>query len=235
MLRDALLSPDRFFRDRTRATLPRAALVVTLVALVSTLSIAGMGWYLGQQVDVTTQVDNPAYPGDAFCGDDAFATTMTGCDAPKTKTVDVGAKLWDEFAQRLPVVFLGSYATWLLFGALLHASSWFAGGEGSFSDTLVVTAWGMVPSILQTAVGIVLFYLSVRNADFATTPEALVQQFRTLTRTARGGNAVMTLPVTAWSWYVWSYGLKHRRNLSTGQATKAAGAVAVLVVVLDLL
>jgi hypothetical protein len=74
----------------------------------------------------------------------------------------------------------------------------FAGGNGSLLDTLGVAAWGIVPSVFQTSVGVVLFYFAVRNATLDGNVAVLAEQIRSLTATTTGGNVLLSALVTVW-------------------------------------
>lgn len=232
MVRDALLRPDAFFAERAPGlSLGRAALVVALVALVTTAVVGAFGWSLSQQLTQTTEIPNDERPPDWVCDDEATTEAeevmQDGCDQPKERTVVVGDLFWDEFVGLLPLVFVGVLVGWPLYGVGLHVTSAIAGGEGSFTDTLSVAAWGMLPSLFQAVVGLVLLLTTLGSADLsASDPELLVSQVETLSQRAQGDTVVLALAAAIWQGYVWTFGLKRARNLSTGGAAFAAGTVA---------
>lgn len=231
VIRDALLNPDRFFAERTpRPSLGTAATVVLVVALVSTAAVGFIGWTLSQEITATAQVDNPNRPPDWACEDGGFGSDTTnfssGCDQPRTKTIDMGDKLWEAFSGQLPMIFFASFFGWLLVAAGLHAASGLAGGRGSFSGTLTVAAWGTLPTLFQTAVGGASMYFAIQGMELGGSPEVLAQQFQSMASRTQSGNLAVSAFVTLWQAYVWTYGLKHVRNLETGSAAGAAGVVA---------
>ncbi|MFH5797444.1 Yip1 family protein [Haladaptatus sp. CMAA 1911] len=234
MLSDALLRPNRFFEERSpRPRLASAFAVVLVVALASTALFGFVGWTMTQRMTGTTQIDNPNRPSDTFCNDDFFTdgagNLSEECDRPKQKTVVIGDLVWKEFQEKIPLVFLGVLVAWPFTAIGLHVASAVAGGEGSFSNTLSVAGWGMLPSLVQMLVGIGLFYLALRGADLSgSDPQVLLDQLQSLVATARGGSAFVALLGTAWQWVVWTSGLKHARRLSTGAAAVSAGAIALL-------
>ena len=234
MLSDALLRPNRFFEERSpRPRLASAFAVVLVVALASTALFGFVGWTMTQRMTGTTQIDNPNRPSDTFCNDDFFTdgagNLSEECDRPKQKTVVIGDLVWKEFQEKIPLVFLGVLVAWPFTAIGLHVASAVAGGEGSFSNTLSVAGWGMLPSLVQMLVGIGLFYLALRGADLSgSDPQVLLDQLQSLVATARGGSVFVALLGTAWQWVLWTYGLKHARRLSTGAAAVSAGAIALL-------
>jgi hypothetical protein len=234
MLSDALLRPGRFFEERApRPSLASAFAVVFLVALVSTAIFGFVGWSMSQRMTGTTQIDNPNRPDETFCSGEFFAdgagNLSEACDRPEQKTVVIGDLIWKGFQKKIPFVFLGVLAAWPLTAIGLHIASAVAGGEGSFSNTLSVAGWGMLPSLVQMLVGIGLFSLALRGADLSgSNPQVVLDQLQSLVATARGGSLLVSALGTAWQWVVWTYGLKHARRLSTEAAAAAAGAIALL-------
>ncbi|WP_128477543.1 Yip1 family protein [Halorussus pelagicus] len=240
MVLDALLRPDDFFAERApELSLGRAAAVVLVVALVTTLAVGAFGWTLGQQLTATTEIPNEERPPDWICENeadsDAEEMIQEDCDEPKQKTVVVGDLLWDTFSEFLPLVFVSGLVVWPLTAVGLHVASAMVGGQGSFTDTLAVTAWGMIPSAIQVIVGVAFLYAAFGSIDLAASnPEALAPQIQSMVERARGDTVLLSLAGAVWQGYVWSFGLKHTRDLSTGGAAFAGGGVALVVFLLGL-
>lgn len=239
MLSDALLHPDRFFEERMpRPSLGGAFVVVLLVAFVSTAIFGFVGWSMTQRMTGTTTIENPNRPADAFCNDDFFTDGPTNfseaCKRPKTKTVVVGDLVWKAFQDKIPLVFVGVLLGWPLTAVALHITSALAGGKGSFSNTLSVAGWGMLPSLVQALVGLGLFSLAIQHADLSgSNPQLLADQLRSLVSKAQGGTLLVSAFGILWQGIVWTYGLKHVRRLPTGAAATAAGIVAVVLFLLS--
>lgn len=235
MVLDFLFRPDDFFAERTpEFSLGRAVVVVFVVALITTTVVGAFGWSVSQRLTATTEIPNEERPPDWVCEDDADTEAdemmQEGCDEPKQKSVVVGDLVWGAFSEKLPMVFVGVFLGWGLYAVGLHLASALVGGEGSFLDTLVVTAWGMVPSAVQAVVGLGLLYGALGSIDLAATnPEALAAQMQSLSERAQGDTVVLSLAVACWQGYVWTFGLKHARNLPTGSAAFAGGGVAFVV------
>ncbi|MGA9400321.1 Yip1 family protein [Haladaptatus sp.] len=239
MLSDALFHPDTLFEERTpRPSLGSAFAVVLVVALFSTAIFGVIGWSLSQRMTGTTQIDNPDRPADVFCNDEFYQDNPVsdGCAQPKTKTVVVGDLLWKEFQKKVPLVFVGILVGWPLTAVGLHITSALFDGEGSFSNTLAVAGWGMLPSLVQALVGLGLFYIALRHADLSgSNVELLTDQLQSLISKARGGTLLVSALGALWQGVVWTYGLKHARRLQTGEAAAAAGIIAVLLFVMGAL
>ena len=157
------------------------------------------------------------------------------CDQPKQRTVVVGDLLWDAFSERLPLVFVGVLLGWPLYAVGLHVASAMVGGRGSFLDTLAVAGWGMLPGVAQAVVGLGLLYTALGSVDLAASnPEVLASQIRSLSRRSQGDTALLSLAGACWQGYVWTFGLKRARDLSTGAAAFAGGGVAFVAFLLSL-
>lgn len=240
MVLDFLLRPDDFFAERApEFGLGRAVVIVFVVALITTTVVGAFGWSVSQRLTATTEIPNDQRPPDWVCEDEADTEAdemiQEGCDEPKQKTVVIGDLMWDAFSGQLPIVFVGVLLAWPLQAVALHIASALVGGEGSFFDTLAVTAWGMVPSAIQAVVGLGLLYGALGSIDFAATnPEMLASQMQSLSERAQGDTVVLSLAGACWQGYVWTFGLKHARNLPTGSAAFAGGGVAVVVFLVGL-
>ncbi|WP_132057000.1 Yip1 family protein [Halorussus amylolyticus] len=235
MVLDALLRPDDFFADRTPGlSLGRAAVVVLLVAVVITTSVGAFGWLFSERLTATTEIPNENRPPDWVCDGEADTEAeemqQADCDEPKQQTVVVGDLVWDAFSEILPLVFVGMLFGWPLYAVALHVASAAFGGTGSFADTLAVAAWGMVPSAVVAVVGLGLLYTGLGGIDLATSnPERLASQIESMSQRAQGDTALLSLVGACWQGYVWSFGLKHARDLPTGAAAFAGGGVAFVV------
>ncbi|WP_227352746.1 Yip1 family protein [Haladaptatus salinisoli] len=228
MLLDALFRPDSFFRKRApRPSLGGAFAVVLVISLVTTVALGAIGWQMSRGM-MATGVDNPNRPPDWVCEERTGTDVgFHGCDRPRK--VPLGDVMWDLVGKTLPFVFVAPFLVWIASAIVLHALSAFGGGEGSFGNTVSITAWGMLPSLFQTAVGFGLLYLTLRDAELGGSPEAVAEQLRLLVSKIRGGSLLLSAVASLWHWYIWTYGLKHARNLSTEAAGTSVGVVAFLV------
>jgi hypothetical protein len=194
---------------------------------------------ISERITATTEIPNEERPPDWVCDDEtdseAEGMQQEGCDQPKQKTVAVDDLLWGAFAERLPLVFVGAFLAWPMYAVGLHVLSALAGGKESFLDTLAVAAWGMLPTMAQALVGLGVLYVALGSIDLAASdPERLASQVQSLRERAQGNNALISLVVACWQGYVWTFGLKHARNLSTGGAAFAGGGVAMVVFLVGL-
>ncbi len=80
----------------------------------------------------------------------------------------------------LPLIFIGPFVVWIVSAIAFHVLSTFGDGDGSFGNTLSVTGWGMLPSLLQLFGGFGLLYVTLRDVQFASNPEAVMGQMQSL-------------------------------------------------------
>lgn len=225
-----LLRPGQFF-DRRAGRLDgvEGGVLAAGLSVALTMVLAVTLWLFAQQFTGTTTVDNPAYPGEMFCDDGGTVGGMTvgGCDEPPTVTRELSALLWEEVVGLLPWLFVGLLIVWLGLAVALHVGALVGGGTGRFGETLAVAAWGLVPTLVVSAVaGAALVGFAARTDLAASSPEALLAEVRRL-QSGVSGLTFLLLQVGAavWQAFVWAEGLRVVHGLSR----VAAGATAVLV------
>ncbi|WP_331236207.1 Yip1 family protein [Natronorarus salvus] len=233
LVRDALARPDRFFRERRVGTSLAAGFVIALVVAVGmTAGLAGVGWLFTGSIDATETVDNPNQPPEWVCdqhADDPNSAFGNACEEePDEIEIDVGEVVWEEFVGFLPWVFVGSLLVWPVAGAVLFLVGRLAGGDGDFGDTVAMAAWGMLPELFAVAVALVDVYVALRGTTFTGSPESIVADLEATTDGATWRATLGSLFVAAWQAYVWTYGLKHVHGIPIARAGLAAGAVALL-------
>lgn len=240
-LRELLFDPRTFVAERDVArSFGAAAAVACAVALVATAAVGAFGFALSQQIDAT-RTETVVEPwSESQCegfADTSVSVTPEQCaiDEPVTRAVDVGAELWHAFAGRLPLVFGGVLVGWALTAAALHAVSSFVNGAGRFGRTATVVGWAMLPSLVQTAVGLGSLLLLVQGQSFGGDPELLRQQFQRLQGGVTNGWTVLATVVSvAWQAYIWAGGLPWARDLSGEDAWGVAAVVGLVSLALSL-
>jgi hypothetical protein len=142
---------------------------------------------------------------------------------PERFTPSAVARLLPKLLGLVALAGISLLLAWFLFGALLHVASRLAGGSGAFSNA--VAAYGLGPIVVISGCLLVLavgYTLTPLAPDFQT-----IEAYRDfLDRTESGVEPYSTLLTALWQWYVWTFGLKHARDLSTSRAAIAAGTVA---------
>lgn len=223
-----LVRPETYFAERHRNGL-RVLIVVGAVVLSSLALWYGTGWIITNRIDGTVTTDNPDRPPDMFCENDLDVGHQAGCDQPRTIEKDVDSLLWDAWATAAGHLLVGLTISWLLFGILLHAGSWLAGGENGVLPSFGVAAWGLVPSLASAIVTVVVLYftvdpITVTPANQDTVLETVKSSYRGL-QSYRG---ILTLVTSAWTAVIWRYGLESRQGISSLAVWTVGGSVAAL-------
>ncbi|MFB6205020.1 MAG: YIP1 family protein [Haloglomus sp.] len=232
--RTPLLRPDRYFRERT-ASPGRGVAVAVVVVLVLLVGVYALGWVFATNIDGTVTVDNPAYPGDAFCGGDTPGSfTPSGCDEPERVERNIDHFIWQAIGSVVGQLAIGLPIVLLLLAGLLHAGSWLANGAGPFGRTLTVAAWGMVPTLLGMAAALVALWLTFDPITVSSgqAPSTLRNQAVAQLDAMRLVGQVVGVLTTAWGAAIWRFGLYHERDISGTAASAIAVIVAMLFLVL---
>ena len=223
-----LVRPRRFFERR--GSRPKLALVAVAVV---TLAVFVAAWSVFElfmaRIDGTVMVDNPAYPGDAFCrgpGDPIAGD----CDAPKQVERDIDTVIAEVRGEFLGFALVVSVVAWLFNGLLLHVGSWLAGNEGSVVDSFAVAAWGLIPTVFSVVTAVTVLWLTFD--PITVTPEDTPEQFLDVASTQLGTLTTVGIPLqiasVLWSAYIHIGGLVATRGVPRSRAVFIAGIVAVL-------
>jgi hypothetical protein len=234
--RTPLLRPDRYFAERT-TTLGRGVAVglVTIIALL--VGIYVLGWIFTVNIDGTVTVDNPAYPGDAFCdGDSPGDISTSGCDEPAEVERDIDRIIWDAFGSVAGQVAVGLVIVGILVAAGLHLGVALADGEGPFGRTLAVAAWGLAPTVAGMAVTLLVLWFTFDPVTVSSRqdPSVFRDVVGQLAAMRRAGQVTGVLAM-AWGAVVWRFGLLHEHDLPGTVASMIAGIVAVLLLLIGML
>lgn len=236
------LRPSEYFAERAPGlSLGRAVVVVLLVTVVVTAAIAVLGNALAASTEGTvTETTMEPWPESQCESFEEMNTSHTpepcGIDEPQTRERPVSDIVRGAMGEVLPVVFVAVPIAWLLTAVGLHVASAVAGGRGSFTDTLAVAAWGMVPTGASALAATTVLYWNLRHTTIrATSPEAFERQAEAFVAAQPDPllTAINVLAV-AWAAYVHFHGVRHARDLSRDGAAATAGVVAVVALVLTL-
>lgn len=223
----ALLTPRRFFAESEQGSSFAAAVaVVTAVAILVSLSAAGLGLLFASTVDGTVPVDNPDRPPEPFCqGPDL--DVQDGCDEPETIERDAGELIWEAFRSLVPWVFLGTYLYWLVQGTLVHLLTRAFGGAGHWSETMAVLGWATPAALLQ-AFGVLAFFawLTAGESITASSEARLQAEFEMLLASVPEFN-VLALVVGLWQVAIVAYGLAETHDVDPVEGAIAGGLVLV--------
>lgn len=236
-VRTVLLQPGVFFERRNKRLSGVRGGGLALVVAAATTVVLGIALRLfTAQFTGTTEIDNPARPPDQFCDDGGVGEmTVSGCDEPATKTVEVGSLVWDQATEVLPGLFIGLIIVWVGLTVFLYIGAKTAGGSGRFGETAEITAWGLLPSVVGVAVGGATLVFFAANTDLsASSPEMLLEQVQSL-QNGRSGLVFLAIQLgtAAWQAYVWAGGLRVAHEISRYAAVAIAVIAATIPVVVS--
>lgn len=129
---------------------------------------------------------------------------------------------------------------WAVLAIIFYAISSVFKGSGSLKKTLEFTGYGYVPTILSSAISLVLtaqFAASVTLPRFDLTDPAAVTAFQeTITHSPMMvAVALITIVFLLWSANIWVFGIKHARDLTLKNAAITVGVpVAIYIIYLIL-
>lgn len=238
-LLQAVSNPHRYFEEHPPAeSIGQAAVIVFVVATLSSLAFLALGWVLSQQIDVTTTVTTMEPWSDARCepfremnNSSNVSSLPEPCtiDEPRTKEVHLGEKAYSVFAERVPLVFFGILIGWPITAVGLHVLSALAESEGSFANTLAVAGVGMAPSVLQTFAVTGTMAWQAQSMTFGSDPTTVGNRLREMAEAGSHPVVIIAILVVAvWQAWIWAAGLERARNMHPGDAKFAAGVVALL-------
>ena len=126
--------------------------------------------------------------------------------------------------------FVGIFAVWFIAGALLHAISGIFGGKGSFRRTFELAGYGFLPSLVGSVITVPLSLYCLSQANLPEiTPETLQNpeamkslMFSIVPPDLLYSNLILSSAITLWSLTLWTFAVKHARNLPTRKAFVSA-------------
>ncbi|MEA1906640.1 MAG: YIP1 family protein, partial [Euryarchaeota archaeon] len=129
------------------------------------------------------------------------------------------------------------FAFWLIVAAVFYAISVLFNGNGSFKRCLEFTGYGFIPAIVASVIGLVVIMVVLLTIEFPVeSPELMTQ---TLMPQLEQNPLMKTLPIITnllglWGAYIWIFGVKHARNISTRDALITVGVPAGIAIMVHL-
>ncbi|WP_058994583.1 YIP1 family protein [Haloarcula sp. CBA1127] len=234
-IRTFLLRPGAFFEQR-RGQLNgfRGGGLALGIAVVVTVVLGVALRLFAAQFTGTVERDNPARPPELMCEDGGVGgITVSGCDEPATRTVEVGSLVWDYATEVLPGLFVDFIIVWIGLMLGLYVGAKLTGGSGRLGETAEITAWGLLPSVVGVAAGGAALVFFAANTDLsASSPELLLEQVQRL-QNGLSGFVFLAIQVgtAAWQAYVWAGGLRVVHGISRYAAVAIAVIAATLPVI----
>lgn len=224
--------PFATFREPPKwITNPAVIVGLTLgSAVLLAVAVYALGQVLAAQTTGTVTVDNPAYPGDAFCENPAFEETQPdryqpgGCDEPETVERDPSAIVSEAFAQVAGLLLFGWLFLWLLGGIALHVAAWLANGRGTPGDSFAIASWSGAASALTAIPSVVVLALAVQSTDIAMSdPERTRQTLEAAIGPVEPFLLLFGLIGTTWQAVIWYAGLVELHDVDGARAAFISG------------
>lgn len=234
--RQFLLRPGRFFEEREPSeTLPWATGAVCLSLVTSLVAVYLVGQFIAGAVEGPIMVDNPAYPGDAFCDmpPEQPGQIETGCAEPRQVERSPESLVNEAIAPFYVFVFIGVLLLWGLGTGLFYGLARIAGGSPSGSGTAVVAGWLAVPETLRAIVGVVAIRHALADVTI-TDIEAETDVVLDALHSVSSVLLVVSVLVILWQWYIATNGMAAEADISKGEAAAVTGLPLLLVVPLGL-
>lgn len=130
---------------------------------------------------------------------------------------------------------LSAILGWLIISGIFHLISSIFGGNGQFSRVLEFTAYGFLPSVFGSVIGIILTYLLFNSIDMTSmsNPENISQLI--IKNPYSIASSLVGLVFTVWSANIWIHGIKYARNLTFSNALKTVGIPVVIYLLVQLI
>ena len=117
------------------------------------------------------------------------------------------------------------FLSWIICAAVFYIVSMLFGGEGSFTRTLEVTGYGLLPQVFGGIIGTAFSYQVISNLTIPpiTNPEQIAEVSESLAGIIAADPltqiaGLVGILFVLWSANIWIFGMKYARNLSTRNA-----------------
>lgn len=126
--------------------------------------------------------------------------------------------------------FIGSLAAmliaWLVVSAIMHAISSYFGGQGLFKRTMEFAGYGFIPSIIASAITTAVGAQYITSARVPQLSMGDIQSGEFMNELMSSMlptdfvyfSIIVSLAFGVWSLTIWTFGLKHARELTTRNA-----------------
>jgi len=123
--------------------------------------------------------------------------------------------------------FISVFVIWLIITVIVYGLSALFGGEGSFYRTFTFIGYGFLPSLIGSLITTPISVYYIMNAEIPEidltqleqNPEIIETLIITLLpKEVIYSTLIITIAMTAWSLVIWSFALKHARELDLRKA-----------------
>jgi len=123
--------------------------------------------------------------------------------------------------------FIGMFAVWLIVAVIMHGISSFFNASGNFRRTFEFTGYGFLPSLVGAIITIPISYYYISKAQLPEISLAQLVQNPNIAKTLVTelvpksivySNLAINLVLTAWSLTIWTFAIKHAREIELKKA-----------------
>ena len=139
---------------------------------------------------------------------------------------EAASAVWNVIGKFVVFAFVGVFLLWIVAGLVMHVVVATSTNGGSIGETLGVTGYGMLPSLLQTFVGIGIAYVHLQSVHLSGGPEAVTAQLQTVFQRRGPVSMLVNWGFIAWQAAIWVVGLNRVHDITPARALIGAGVVA---------
>ncbi len=123
--------------------------------------------------------------------------------------------------------FIGMFAVWLILAVIMHGLSAFFNGKGSFRRTFEFVGYGFLPSLVGSAITVPMSWYYISQAEVPKISLSQLQQnpnvvksimLHLLPKDLIYSNIIINIAITAWSLTIWTFGIRHAREIELKKA-----------------
>jgi len=126
--------------------------------------------------------------------------------------------------------FIGMFAVWLINAAIMHVISALFGGRGSFRRTFEFVGYGFLPSLIGSIITVSISAYFISQAHIPVIDVGQLQDkevmkvlmLSILPKDLIYSNLMINAAVTVWSLTIWTFAIKHAREIPTKKAFVSA-------------
>lgn len=114
------------------------------------------------------------------------------------------------------------FIMWVIYSGIFYLISMIFGGQGNFKRVLELVAYGFLPSILGSAISLVLTSKAYSSLDFSVQDPTLLEKAMLSDPYIMASTAIGII-LTLWSANIWVFAMIHSRNLTVKNALITVG------------
>lgn len=122
--------------------------------------------------------------------------------------------------------FIGMFAVWMINAAIIHVISALFGGKGSFRRTFEFVGYGFLPSLIGSLITVSISAYFISQAHIPAIDVGQLQNkeamkalmLSIIPKDLLYSNLMINAAVTVWSLTIWTFAIKHAREIPTKKA-----------------